>query len=106
MVNDWLGYPDTLTNIETMWTSLDYLYFSETTDTWYYRLTREDLTRSKIGLNEFLMPVYKDIKQTANFDLLLKGRTSLLSEISNIKTEISDRIRDPKRLRDLWSRSE
>lgn len=105
VIRDWLGYPESIKTIENLWQKNDYLYFNARHDeSWYYRLTREDLNRIDSTLELFLKPVYEILKQNSDFKILLTDRLSLLSEISAIKDALTDRVRDPKQMRDLLSR--
>jgi hypothetical protein len=104
VLGDWLTYPASISTIEQLWTDIDYLYFNETTDFWYYRLKREDLKRTNTTLTIFLKPVYEILGQNADFQLLLSARPALLSEITDIKATLVERIRDPKHLGDIVSR--
>jgi hypothetical protein len=103
VIRDWLGYPESIKIIEDLWKKNDYLYFNvRHTESWYYRLTREDLNRIDTTLEQFVKPVYDVLKENSNFKILLTDRLSLLSEISDMKFALTDRIRDPKHLSDLW----
>jgi len=102
VLNDWLAYPDSLKTIERLWTDVDYLYFNEVGDAWYYRITREDLKRSGATLTEFLNPIHDALNLNADFQLLLGNkRQNLLSEISTVKAALGVRIREPRELIDL-----
>jgi len=101
VVRDWLTYPASVSTIEELWTAVDYLYFNETVDAWYYQLTREDLKRLNMSLREFLKPVYEILRKKSEFRLLVEARPVLLSEIADVKMDMRDRVRDPKHLRDL-----
>jgi len=104
VLNDWLDYPESLKTIERLWTDVDYLYFNEVGDTWYYRITREDLKKSGATLMEFLNPIRDALKLDPNFQLLLSNkRRDLLSEISTVRTALGERIREPRELIDLIS---
>lgn len=101
VVRDWLTYPASVSTIEELWTDLDYLYFNERIDAWYYQLTREDLKRLNTSLTEFLKPVYQILRLNSEFTALITARPALLSEIADIKVVLTDRVRDPKQFRDL-----
>lgn len=73
-------------------------------DVWYYRLTREDLQRGNSNLAAFLKPTYDTLKENSDFQLLQKTQPAVLTEISDLKAALADRIRDPKRLGDLLFR--
>lgn len=103
VVRDWLTYPTSVGTIEELWTDVDYLYFNESVDAWYYQLTREDLRRLNTSLTEFIRPVYQILRQNSEFQLLIEARPVLLSEVAAIKAALTDRVRDPKHLRDLVS---
>lgn len=103
-IGDWVTYPQSIGTIDKLWTDLDYLYFNEVRDAWYYRLTREDVQRANTDLAAFLKPTYDILKENSDFQLLQKTRLPVLSDISDLKATLADRIRDPKRLRDLVSR--
>jgi len=104
VIGDWLTYPESIITIERLWTDVDYLYFNEARDAWYYQLTREDIRRANTTLTELLKPVYKALEQSQDFRFLLKDRPALLSEITDTKAMLVDRIREPKHLRDLIRR--
>lgn len=101
VVRDWVSYPQSIKLIEELWTDLDYLYFNDRQDAWYYQITREDLARQKTTLVDFLAPIHKFLKESPDFRLLLDLRPSLRLDIVSAKEEVADRIRDPKQLRDL-----
>jgi hypothetical protein len=103
-LNDWLEYPKTLPEIEKMWSDLEYLYFNERADAWYYHITREDLRRSQITLTQFSHPIYEQLKRDPNFEKLLTRRLAVLAEVRSIKGDVIDRIREPKRITDLFNR--
>lgn len=101
VIRDWLGYPESIKTIEHLWQKNDYLYFNARRDAWYYQLTREDLHGINTTLGQFLKPVHDVLKENPDFKILLTDRLSLLSEISDIKDALTDRVRDPKQMRDL-----
>jgi hypothetical protein len=101
VIRDWLGYPESIKTIENLWKKEDYLCFNVRQDSWFYRLTREDLNRSDTTLEQFLKPVYEVLKQNPDFKMLHTDLPSLLSEMSDMKVALTDRVRDPKQLRDL-----
>jgi hypothetical protein len=102
VVRDWLEYPASIRTIEQLWKPNDYLYFNVSkSDSWEYRLTREDLNRNSTTLENFLNPVHESLKQNPSFQKLLTERQRLQSEISKLKEMVKDRIRAPKQLRDL-----
>lgn len=103
VIRDWLGYPESMKIIDDLWKKNDYLYFNARhIESWYYRLTREDLNRIDTTLAQFLKPVHDVLKENPNFKLLLTQRPILLTEIAAIKDAMTDRVRDPKQIRDLW----
>ena len=102
VVRDWLGYPEIVKTIDVLWKETDFLYFNQTRFDWYYRLTREDLKRIDTSLEQYLKPVYDVLKENTDFKRLRTQRPVLLSEIAAIKDALTDRVRDPKQIRDLW----
>jgi hypothetical protein len=103
VIRDWLGYPESRKLIEDLWKKNDYLYFNvRHIESWYYRVTREDLERIDTTLEQFVKPVYDVLKENPNFKILLTDRPRLLAEIADMKFALTDRIRDPKQVRDLW----
>jgi hypothetical protein len=100
-VRDWIEYPESLTKIERLWTDLDFLYFDEKLDFWYYRLTREDIARQHTTLAAFLKPIHDILKEDSNFQFLVKERPPILAELTAVKGMLIDRIKDPKHLSDL-----
>jgi hypothetical protein len=101
VINDWIGYPDSVPVIESMWKDNDYLYFDEVRDEWFYRLTREDLRRQGIDLSKLLQPLHEALLEDRHFQHLLRSETQTLTLLRTVKEELADRIRTPKRVRDL-----
>jgi len=100
-INDWLSYPNSIETINPIWTTDDFLYFDETRDLWYYRITREDLEENKMTLKGFLQPVYEDLQKQKAFNALAE-ETKLLKQLERLKDEIGSRVNDPKRLADIF----
>lgn len=101
VVRDWITYPGSIQIIEDLWTDVDYLYFNDRLDSWYYQLTREDLRSLSTNLTDFLRPVFQILAINSDFQLLLKTQPVLLMEVREIKKVLVDRIQDPKQIRDL-----
>ena len=101
-IRDWLGYPESIKVIEPLWKEVDYLYFNGDHGDWYYKLTREDLKRIDTNLEQLLKPVYKTLGESSHFKTLGTKRDTLLTEIASVKDALTDRVRDPKQIRDLW----
>ena len=101
-IRDWLGYPESIKIIEPLWQEVDYLYFHPNLSPWYYKVTREDLKRIDTNLEQFLKPVYKTLGESSHFKILGTNRHTLLTEIASLKDALTDRVRDPKQIRDLW----
>ncbi len=104
VVRDWVSYPESVKIVEELWTDVDYLYFNDRQDAWYYQITREDLERQTTALLDFLAPVHKVLTESPDFKLLLQARPALRLDIATAKAEVADRIRDPKQLADLLRR--
>ena len=104
VVRDWVSFPESVKIVEDLWTDVDYLYFNDRQDAWYYQITREDLARQKTALADLLTPVHKVLKESPDFKLLLEARSALRLDIAMAKAEVADRIRDPKQLTDLFRR--
>jgi hypothetical protein len=101
VVRDWLTYPDSIKVIEDLWTDVDYLYFNDRLDSWYYQITKEDLRQQNTNLEDFLKPVFSTLNQNSDFQLLLRNRPAILVQLREIKAELEARILDPKQLGDL-----
>ena len=86
VVTDWLSYPQSLKTIEELWTDVDYLYFNDRQDAWYYQITREDLARQKVTLRDFLAPVHQILSESPDFKLLLQARPALQPEHRRCRT--------------------
>lgn len=101
VVRDWLTYPESIRTIEELWTEVDYLYFNDRIDSWYYQITRDDLKQQNTTLDDFLRPVFSILSENSDFQLLLKQRPVILTQLKEIKADLEDRIQDPKQLGDL-----
>jgi hypothetical protein len=105
VVRDWVEYPTSLATIEELWSDVDYLYFNDVTDAWYYQLTREDLAGQQTSLADFLKPVHETLTKSEHFKTLVEARPKLKAEAASLTEAITDRVRDPKQLKDLFSGS-
>jgi len=101
VINDWIGYPSSVAAIESLFKQNDFLYFDEVRDEWYYRLTREDLRRHGLDLRQFLQPLQLALLENAHFQNLLNNGPQTLRLVKNVKEELADRVRTPRKLRDL-----
>ncbi len=100
-ISDWLTYPNSVDSIEPIWTSDQFLYFEESSDAWFYRITRADLYRHGTTLKQFLDPLYNSISKDSHFQHLSRSQPIVADEISWVKAMLIDRIRDPKQFSDL-----
>jgi hypothetical protein len=101
-INDWLSYPGSLDKVEPDFGNNDFLYFDDTRDLWYYRITRYDLEQRKISLKEFLQPVYDELGTDNDYKTIAKERPKLLERLAHLKTQVTKRMDDPKSLVDLF----
>lgn len=101
VIRDWLTYPESVAPIDGLWTDLDYLYFNDRVDAWFYQITREDLKRLNTSLPEFLRPVYQALTRDRDFQFLQKTRPSLFLEIADLKAIVLKRVDEPKQFRDI-----
>jgi hypothetical protein len=104
VVRDWVEYPGSVAPIEELWSDVDYLYFNDRTDAWYYQLTREDLARVHSSLAEFIKPVHETLLQNREFKAVIEARPRLRTEAISLREAVADRVRDPKQLKDLLTR--
>jgi hypothetical protein len=100
--NDWAEYPESVNRIEQIWTEDDFLYFDVTEDQWYYRITRPDLRRQKTELTSFLRPIHDVLVMAPEYKRVLETRHRLAVRVNSLTAELTERIRQPKRLSDLW----
>jgi len=100
-VNDWLGYPKSAEDVDSLWNQVSYLEFDPKVETWIYRITREDLDRKHFSLQEFLKPVYVRLSADADFQQLVSGEREALQLIRDLKQTLAERVKTPKELRDL-----
>lgn len=101
-INDWLLYPDSLEKVDPIFGNDDFLYFDDTRDVWYYRITRYDLEQRKITLKDFLQPTYEDLARNSDFKTIARQQPKLLKRLAHLKAQITKRMDDPKSLFDLF----
>ncbi len=101
-IADWLGFPKSAADLEPCWTDSQFLIFDEMHTFWYNRITREDLARKGITLTQFLSPIHGAITADPNFQSYVRMRPDTLSRLETVKTKLVERIRQPKKLADLF----
>jgi hypothetical protein len=101
-INDWLSYDESLCKVDALWTDKDFLYFDDTRDVWYYRITRADLEKQHMTLKEFLEPVHEMLLKDSHFKNIQTQQPALLQRLALLKSKIADRMNDPKRLTDIF----
>lgn len=100
-INDWLSYQQSLESVGAIWTDNDFLYFDETRDLWYYRITKSDL-QGHGTLKDFLTPTRDLLLKNEEFKGIQIRQPDLLRRFGRLKAEIADRMNEPKRLKDLF----
>jgi hypothetical protein len=101
-INDWLTYPESLKTIESLWSQDDYLYFDDSQDMWYYRITRYDLGQQHLTLKEFLEPIHNVLWNDTHFKYIQNQQPSVLRRLIALRTKIAERMDDPKKITDVF----
>jgi glycosyltransferase involved in cell wall biosynthesis len=102
-INDWLAFSQSLEKVDSLWADDDYLYFDDLRDLWYYRITRQDLMRHNLTLKAFLQPIQDMLTTNADFQAIAKKEPEVSQRITRLKSEIGERVADPKRLSDFFN---
>lgn len=100
-INDWLSYSDSLSKIDSLWTDEDFLYFDDSRDMWYYRITRADLRRSSLTLKQFVDPVHALLLKDIHFNNVRQQQQWILARIEALRAKVAARMDDPKKISDL-----
>jgi hypothetical protein len=101
-INDWISFPHSAVELERGWPDQPaYLEFDPRNETWMYRITREDLTRKHLGLQQFLQPIYVKLAADPDFQLLVSIENEVLKPLKDVNQMLAERVDQPKRLRDL-----
>jgi len=100
-VADWLDFPHSVEQLAADWIDFDFVYFSPSDDSWYFRLTKDDLPKVGGSLEAFMRPVHEVLKNDLYFKTLLRDRPALLREVSELKASLKDRVDSPKQVLDL-----
>jgi hypothetical protein len=101
LVGDWMEFPKSASQIGDVRRTTYYLGFDEKTESWNYRITHEDLIKSRMTLEEFLKPTYQVLASDPEFQQLLSGDKTARGLIEVVKSSLADRIQQPKHLMDL-----
>ena len=101
LVGDWMEFPKSASQIGGVWRPTYYLGFGERTESWNYRITHEDLIKSRMTLEEFLKPTYQVLAGDPEFQQLLSGDKIARGLIEVVKSSLANRIQQPKHLMDL-----
>lgn len=96
-----MDFPKSATQVAGVWRNTTYLGFDERNESWNYRITQEDLTRSHLTLEEFLKPTYQMLANDPEFQQLLSSNQAALGLCEEVKSSLADRVNQPKHLRDL-----
>lgn len=102
--SDWAAWPDSVNEMEQIWTEDDFLYFDPIRDDWYYRITRSDLRRRNLDLETFLRPIHHVLTTSAEYRHIIESRQQVASAAKALTAELAARIHQPKRLSDLFHR--
>jgi hypothetical protein len=101
LVNDWMTFPKSASEIARAWPNTYYLGFDEKNESWYYRITHEDLSKNHVTLEEFLMPIYQVLAGDSDFQQLLHSSQAARGLLEEVKPSLADRVQQPKHLMDL-----
>jgi hypothetical protein len=98
LVGDWMEFPNSASQIAGVWRTTYYLSFDEKTESWNYRITHEDLLKSRTTLEEFLKPTYQVLASDPEFQQLLSGDKTARGLIEVVKSSLAGRVQQPKHL--------
>jgi hypothetical protein len=101
-VNDWMKFPQSASDLVKSWPSTWSLGFDERDESWYYLITRDDLSRNNMSLEQFLKPVYEKLSGDPDFQEMLKSDRTALDMLNQVKQQIAERVEQPKHLIDLF----
>jgi hypothetical protein len=101
LVADWMEFPKSASRVADIWRETYYLGFDEKKESWNYRITHEDLTRSHITLEEFLKPTHQALASDSEFQQLLRSNQTAQDLFEKVKSSLADRVEQPKHLMDL-----
>jgi hypothetical protein len=101
LVEDWIEFPKDVSHIADIWQNTVYLDFDERSESWYYCLTQDDLTRKHTTLQEFLAPTYQILEKDSDFQQLLLSNETGRELLGKVESSLADRVRQPKQLADL-----
>jgi hypothetical protein len=102
LVSDWMSFPASASRVATeAWPDKWFLGFDEKDESWCYRVTHDDLTKSSLTLEKFLAPTYQRLASDLDFQQLLRSNQIALSLIDDVRASLAERVRQPKQLSDL-----
>jgi hypothetical protein len=101
LVSDWIDFPESASQVSGIWRNTYYLGFDEKNETWKYRITHEDLSRTHLTLEEFLKPTYQMLASDPEFQELLRSNQIARDLVEQVKSSLAERVQQPKHLRDL-----
>ena len=101
LVSDWMEFPKNVSHITEIWRNTVYLDFDERSESWYYRITHDDLARSRTTLEEFLTPTYQLLAKDSDFQKLVLNNQTAIGLLERVELSLADRVKQPKQLTDL-----
>ncbi len=105
-INDWIDFPWSAQQLGALWGGSFFLFFQvlDNRDTWYFRITKEDLNRKNITLEAFLAPIHRKLKGDSKFHHFAETQPQVTKSFGVVKAELAARVRQPKELVDLFER--
>jgi hypothetical protein len=103
-IHDWLDFPNSAAEIRQSWIDQMFLEFDPKLETWQYRITQEDLTRSHVSLQEFLQPIFLELQNDSDFEHVVANYSDVIKALQEMKGVLAERIHDPKHISDLWDK--
>jgi len=92
-LTDWLEYPDNIAELDKEWGDNEFLFLREVaSDNWQGRVTRDDLRRAKLTLEQFMASLNRSIESYGRIQSFRQHCRVAIPMVAALKKQLEEKI--------------
>lgn len=92
-IQDWIDFPQNVPAMEKEWGDDEFLYLGESHDSWEYRVTRDDLRRSRLTLEQFLANLNRGMENFGRVQAYRQHCRAAVPMVATLKKLLEEKTR-------------
>lgn len=90
-MQDWIEFPQNVAALEREWGEDEFLYLGDLHDRWEYRITRDDLRRARLTLEQFLANLNQSIENFGRIQAYRQHCRAAISMVATLRKQLEEK---------------